>query len=112
MHLYRRLGRLRHELQALRSRNSYYHHDRSDPARGLFVYERRPEGDAQPAVVVLLNFGGQDGSLSVRFPRAGRWTERLNSVDNEGPEILDVSPGQPEVTVGVPSNYGKLFVSG
>ncbi len=56
--------------------------------------------------------GGQDGSLSVRLPRTGRWTERLNSADNEVPETLQVSPGQSEVTVGIPSNYGKLFVSG
>ena len=109
--LYRRLGRLRKDLQALRSRNAYYHHDRSDLARGLVAYQRTPDNAAEPAVMVLLNFGDYDGDLTVPFPRAGQWVERLNDGAGAAPETLDLAAGQTGANVRIPPNYGKLFVS-
>jgi len=109
--LYRRLGQLRKNLQALRSRNSHYHHDRSDLSRGLLAYQRTPDNHAEPAVMVLLNFGDFESDLTVPFPRAGRWVEQLNSGGGTPPETLDLPAGQTDALVRVPPNYGKLFVS-
>ncbi|GMQ88067.1 MAG: alpha-amylase family glycosyl hydrolase [Gammaproteobacteria bacterium] len=108
--LYRKLGQLRHDLQALRSRNAYFHYEQSDLGRGLVAYQRTPDNDADPAVVVLINFGAQESTLNVPFPRGGRWTEQLNNAADEAPEILDLVAGQTEVTVSIPSNYGKVWV--
>ena len=106
--LYRRLGRLRHRYQALRSRSSYYHFDRSDPHRGLVAFERHPDDPADPAVMVLINFDAFDGELTVPFPRAGRWTEQLTG---DPAADLDLAPGATDATVRIPSNFGKVFVS-
>jgi maltooligosyltrehalose trehalohydrolase len=109
--LYRRLGQMRKNLQALRSRNSYYHFDRSHLDRGLLAYQRTPDNNAEPAVMVLLNFGEYEGELSVLFPRSGHWVEQLNHSDGHTAETLDLPPGDVEATVRISSNYGKLFVS-
>lgn len=106
--LYRRLGGLRRRYQALRSRQSYFHYDRSDLNRGLLAYQRDPDDPNEPAVMVLLNFGDQDGELSIPFPKAGRWTEQLNG---QPAETLNLGLGDTERPVRVPANYGKLFVS-
>ena len=109
--LYRRLGQLRKNLQALRSRNAYYHYDRSDLSRGLLAYQRTPDNSAEPAVMVLINFGDFDGELNVPFPRAGQWVEQLNSNAGDTPETLTLADGQTDAIVRIPSNFGKLFVS-
>ncbi len=110
--LYRRLGRLRHEFQALRSRNAWYHHDRSDPGRGLIAYERMPDQGAEPTVMVLLNFGAFDGSIRAPFPRPGQWTDRLAGSAGDGALVLQLQAGDTDVEVAVPSNYGRVLVSG
>ena len=110
--LYRRLGQLRHEFQALRSRNAWYHHDRSDPGRGLIVYQRCPDHGAEPTVMVLLNFSGVDGIMQVPFPRPGEWIDRLGGTAADGALALDLPPGETDVEVAVPSNYGRVLVSG
>jgi 1,4-alpha-glucan branching enzyme len=109
--LYRRLGQLRKSLQALRSRNAWFHFDRSHLDRGLLAYERNPDDSTGPAVMVLLNFGEYEGELRVPFPRPGRWSEQLNHGDVSAAETVDLPPGQVEATVRIPSNYGKIFVS-
>lgn len=105
--LYRKLGQLRHQVAALRSRSSYYHYEHSDLARGLVAYQRNPNNPNDSSVMVLLNFGSEDGYLSVPFPKSGRWVEHLNGAQ----EVIDLPPGQTEVTLTAPSNYGKIFVS-
>lgn len=109
--LYRRLGQLRKRLAALRSRNSYFHFDRSDLDRGLLAYQRTPDNAAEPAVMVLLNFGEYEGELTVPFPRAGQWVEQLNHGPDQPGEALDLAPGRLDAAVRVPPNYGKVFVS-
>jgi maltooligosyltrehalose trehalohydrolase len=109
--LYRRLGQLRHELEALRSRAAWYHHDRSDPSRGLIAYQRCPGHGAEPTVVVLLNFGPADGAIQVPFPRPGRWIDRLDGTEAEGAFVIDLPPNETDVSVDVPSNYGRILVS-
>jgi 1,4-alpha-glucan branching enzyme len=109
--LYRRLGRLRHEFQALRSRSAWYHHDRSDPVRGLIVYQRCPDHGAEPTAMVLLNFSAVDSVIRVPFPRPGQWTDRLGGTAADGALVLDLAPGETDIEVTVPSNYGRVLVS-
>ena len=109
--LYRRLGRLRAGHQALRSRSSYYYYRESDPDRGLVAYHRAPDDPAQSWVMVFINFGAYTGSIELKFPLAGRWREQLNQFDQPDlAELIKVADTAAEVSVQVPSHYGKLFV--
>lgn len=84
-------------------------HARTSPPLGDHF---KAKGARSPPAVVLINFGVQEGTLNVPFLRGGRWAEQLNDADNEAPETLEWVAGQTEATVSIPSNYGKVFVSG
>lgn len=109
--LYRRLGRLRHRYQALRSRHNWYHHDRSDLGRGLVAYQRLPDDPADPIAMVLLNFGADDATLRIPFPRPGRWTDRLHGGPEQDALVLALDADRTDLEVGIPSNYGRVLIS-
>ncbi len=107
VNLYRKMGQLRQTYQALRSRNAYYHYEHSDLGRGLVAYQRIPDNNTDPTVMILLNFGDFDGTLTVPFPRAGIWHEKVNGNN----EVLEVPGDFANVAINIPSNYGKVFIS-
>lgn len=107
VNLYRRLGKLRQQYQALRSRIAYYYHHHSDLDRGLIAYQRIPDNSNEPSVMVLLNFGNFSGTLRVPFPKAGPWHEQLNGHE----DILEVPSDLAVMNIDIPSNYGKVFIS-
>ncbi|MCI5120832.1 MAG: hypothetical protein D3908_06515 [Candidatus Electrothrix sp. AUS4] len=105
VNLYRRLGKLRHQFSALRSRNSLFYRQCSKLDKGLVAYLRLPEEQNDPAVLVLINFSDQDGALRVPFS-SGRWQEQMVP---EKKETIKVSrSGDYEVYLS--SNSGKIFV--
>lgn len=107
VNLYRAMGQLRHQYQALRSRKAYYHHEESDLGRGLVAYQRIPDNNTDPTVMILINFSSQDDTLSVPFPRAGRWIEQINGHEEE----LEVPGDYAHMKISIPSNYGKVYIS-
>jgi 1,4-alpha-glucan branching enzyme len=102
--LYRILGGLRRDHQALRSRRSWYYHLESRPSEGLIAYRREAEAPEE-IVVVFLNFSDFDQTLTLPFPRAGLWRE---CIDNN--EEITVGADGDIIDVRVPSNYGRVFV--
>jgi maltooligosyltrehalose trehalohydrolase len=111
--LYRRLGQLRRASRALRSRESFYYWQQSLQGSQLIAYHRRapanPVGPEEYAMVIL-NFGGSADTITVPFPKAGVWTEKLDASFRAAPMTITVaSAGDPQ-SIALPSNYGYIFI--
>ncbi len=104
VNLYRKLGKLRKDYVALRSRCSYYYHIESNLNEGIAAYLRKTSFESDTnAVLVVLNFS--EGTKNISLPlHEGRWEEVLTP---ENQEVLNVN-GEP-VHIEVSSNYGKIF---
>ncbi len=113
--LYRRLGALRREHRALRSRQSYYYYQQSASAAQTIAYHRRAAAfGAQPEefAVVFLNFSDVAARVALPFPAAGRYREVLDDPFRAGAhlEIVVSAPGEFHEVL-VPSNYGQIFIT-
>ena len=109
IHLYRVLGRLRHEYPSLRSRESFYCHTESRPQAGVIIYRRHSTPDGQVALVIL-NFSGNTQSIDVAFPESGEYREMIDDSIRPVPYVITANvPGQ-LVSVEAPSHYGFVFV--
>jgi 1,4-alpha-glucan branching enzyme len=115
--LYRRLGALRREHRALRSRESFYYFAQSDVSAQTIAYHRRAEPfGAQPEelAVVFLNFSDLDARLVLPFPAAGRYREVLDDPFRAAAgahlEIAVSAPGEFHEVL-IPSNYGQIFIT-
>ena len=112
--LYRRLGTLRRNSRALRSRDSYFYFQQSLQGTAILAYHRHAAADATHAeefAMVLLNFGDNSGSIAVPFPKAGTWREMID--DDARPSHFDItiaSDGDTPPAIIVPSHYGFVFV--
>jgi len=110
--LYRILGRLRSSTPALRSRESYYFFQQSLQGNNVIAYYRHAAATATAAdqfAMVLINFSANPGTITVPFPKAGVWTEKINA--DVSPMGLNVAAANDPQTVTVPSWYGYVFVS-
>lgn len=118
VNLYRRLGVLRRQFRALRSRDLFYYNEQSNPAKKAIAYRRRATATAtQPEEIamVFLNFSDDEFEFSVAFPKAGQYREMLDDTFRHARgepslEIKVANAGDPR-TVLVPSNYGAIFVT-
>lgn len=109
--LHRILGKLRHTFPALRSRQSFYDNVNSRPAEGIVVYHRRTSA-AEQIAIVFLNFADQQKTISVPFPEKGTYREMIDDDVRSVPLTIAVQNPNQFITVGVPSNYGYVFVNG
>jgi 1,4-alpha-glucan branching enzyme len=113
--LYRRLGTLRRNSRALRSRDSFFYFQQSLQGTAILAYHRHAPaeaGHAEEYAMVLLNFGDNSGSIAVPFPKAGTWREMIDDGDAR-PSHFDItvaSDGDTPPAIIVPSHYGFVFV--
>jgi 1,4-alpha-glucan branching enzyme len=108
--LCRILGTLRAANRALRGRESYYYYQQSLTGNAIVAYHRHaPASGAAPEqyAMVLLNFGSAAGQISLPFPKAGTWTE---SVDSTAPPLSIAHDGD-SASITVPGNYGYVFLT-
>jgi 1,4-alpha-glucan branching enzyme len=110
--LYRIMGILRREKRCLNSRGFFYYYDEDQHRRqGVVVFRRHadagPDGPEQDAIVIL-NFWDRDANIWVPFPRAGRWQEQIDQLENPRPPIDVAQPGEWK-PVRVPSNFGSVY---
>jgi len=112
--LYRRLGGLRREHRALRSRDSFYYNQQSRPADGVVAYRRRAAAtatEAEEVAMVFLNFSGVERDISIPFPKAGTYREMIDNPRADGqPFEITVEHDDQVRQVTVPSNYGQIFI--
>jgi maltooligosyltrehalose trehalohydrolase len=111
--LYRRLGQLRRASRALRSRELFYYWQQSLQGSQLIAFHRHaPAGPAGPEeyAMVILNFSGSADTISVPFPKAGVWTEKLDASFRPAPLTVTVASAGDTQTITVPSNYGYIFI--
>jgi hypothetical protein len=109
--LYRILGQLRAASPALRSRESYYYYQQSLQGNSIVAYQRHAPATATAAeqyAMVLLNFSGNPGAITIPFPKAGIWTEKINA--DISPMTLNAASDGVSLTVSVPSWYGYVFL--
>jgi hypothetical protein len=74
----------------------------------LIAYHRHAaaaNGEAEEYAMVLLNFSENANQISVPFPKAGVWTEMIDSA-----ATVNVSEAGAVQTISVPSHYGMVFV--
>ncbi|HLJ34808.1 MAG TPA: alpha-amylase family glycosyl hydrolase [Ktedonobacteraceae bacterium] len=107
--LYQILGSLRHTYPALRSRECYYYNVQSRTQDGIVAYSRQSTPTEQIAIVVL-NFSGVQQAISLPFPVTGTYREMIDNDVRQTPYDIVVSSANQDVTIGVPSNYGYVFV--
>ena len=114
--VYRRMGKLRRALPALRGPNFFYYNVESRPGEGLIAFRRSSaagNGVAQQHALVVLNFSDQPRRITLSAPSAGRYREmldRLNRAPGNERELVAAQAGDPLV-IEVPSNYGQVFVT-
>ncbi len=113
--LYRRMGKLRKALPALRSRDFFYFNTQSRPADGVIAFQRGGRvvaGQQTQVALVVLNFSDLDHAVTVAAPVAGTYREMLDRVNRGGAELdlVAVNVNDP-LTIAVPSNYGRVFVT-
>jgi 1,4-alpha-glucan branching enzyme len=114
--LYRILARLRRSCRALRSRESFYYNQQSRPGDQIVAYRRTAPATAtepEQNAMVFLNFADVEREISVPFPRAGRYRERIDADSRPAGQSLEiaVSTDGEFHRVLVPSNYGYVFIS-
>ncbi len=111
--LYRRLGQLRRSNRALRSRESFFYWQQSLQGNQLLAYHRHATANSsgpEQYAMVLLNFGPATDTITVPFPKAGVWTEKLDASFRPAPLTVNVATPGDAQTIKVPSNYGYIFI--
>jgi maltooligosyltrehalose trehalohydrolase len=109
--LYRILGQLRASTPALRSRSSYFYYQQSLQGTSIIAYSRYAAATAtqpQQYAMVLLNFRASAGTITVPFPAAGVWIEKIDAEVN--PTSVNVVTAGDAQTITVPSWYGHVYV--
>jgi len=111
--VYRRMGKLRRALPALRSRDFFYFNTQSRPGDGVVAFQRRASvGQGQQIALVVINFSDQDRTLTLRAPAPGTYREMLDRLNRAGSELdLAATNANDPITIAVPSNYGQIFVT-
>jgi 1,4-alpha-glucan branching enzyme len=114
--VYRRMGRLRRALRALRSRDLFYYSAESRPADGVIAFRRSAapvNGVPGQIAIVAINFSDATRTVVVPAPAAGTYRElldRLNRPAGTELEIVAANAGDPLALI-IPSNYGQVFVT-
>jgi maltooligosyltrehalose trehalohydrolase len=110
--LYRILGQLRASAPALRSRSSYFFFQQSLQGTSVVAYSRYAAATAarpQQYAMVFLNFSSSAGIITVPFPEAGVWVEKVDADVN--PTSVNVATAGDNQTITVPSWYGRVYVN-
>jgi 1,4-alpha-glucan branching enzyme len=109
--LYRILGQLRASTPALRSRSSYFYYQQSLQGTSIVAYSRYAAAtatQAQQYAMVLLNFSASPATITVPFPAAGVWVEKVDADVN--PTSVSVVTAGDAQAITVPSWYGRVYV--
>lgn len=101
--LYRRLGKVRQNVDCLRSRNVYVERDHSLSSEGSVVY-RRFEGDSE--AVVMLNFSEHERQVFLPL-RAGQWKEAIYPQQRP---TLHVATDYELHPLSCPPHFGVVYV--
>ncbi|HKK23675.1 MAG TPA: hypothetical protein VJ947_08310 [Pseudohaliea sp.] len=79
--LYRRMATIRHGHRALKARGEFfYDHEEPHLAKRVIVFHRSAPTDGKAAeeqLMIALNFGDADATVSARFRTPGRWVDAL-----------------------------------
>ena len=111
--LYRRLGQLRRNNQALRSRSSFYYNQQSLQGNQVIAYHRFRARHQHRCGTV--RHGARSTSEAptpasqVPFPKAGVWTEMLDA-DIRSALTISVGAANDLQTITVRSHYGLVFL--
>jgi hypothetical protein len=102
--LYRKLAALRRDVSPVR-RGSFYFHNNWDEcqSRGALLFSRE---DAEGYLLAAVNFTDQDINTRFWFSSAGNYREVLHGRDN----LTDLPENAP-ISITIPSNYGRVWLS-
>lgn len=104
--LYRHLGGLRKQHQALRAPRENAKVECNEPDRDLLVYRRWKNNEV---MIVALNFSDEDRNVDIPFGHTGRWVDILEAAYGHPPfEVNVIDPASHEST-SIPSNFGRIF---
>ena len=114
--VYRRMGKLRRALPALRSHDFFYYNVESRPIDGVIAFRRRAAGqggEPDQIALVVLNFSDSIRTIHLSAPVAGTYREMLDRLNRPaGIELEKVAVQLGDnLTITVPPNYGHVFVT-
>jgi len=112
--LYRRLGKLRQSVRALRSRDFLCYNAQSPRADGVIIYRRTAaaeNGQPEQNAIVAVNFSDVDRTVSVPLPVPGTYTELLDASNRSAPLRFTSTTTNELVNVQINSNYGIILVA-
>jgi hypothetical protein len=114
--VYRRMGKLRRALPALRSRDFFYYNVESRPGEGLIAFRRKApgsQGGPDQIAIVVLNFSDSVRQITLPAPAAGTYREMLDRLNRPVGTELELIAGAAgaALTVTVNPNYGQVFVT-
>jgi len=110
--VYRRMGKLRRALPALRSRDYFYYSAESRPGEGVIAFRRASTNPAQIAIVAL-NFSDFATSVTVPAPSAGSYREMLDPAFQApgAVRVLTAAKAGDPLEIAITSWYGRVFVT-
>ena len=111
--LYRRLGQLRRNHRALRSRESFFYFQQSLQGNQALAYHRRASAtaaDAEDFAMVALNFGVTAVDIQIPFPKRGVWQEVLDDDVRSASFTINIPAQGASQRITVPSHYGWVFI--
>jgi 1,4-alpha-glucan branching enzyme len=114
--VYRRMGKLRRALPALRGPAFFYYNVQSRPPEGLIAIRRSAPGSGgspEQHALVILNFSNAERTVTLPAPRAGTYREMLDRLNRPAGSELELTAAAEGdgLLITVPSHYGRVFVS-
>jgi hypothetical protein len=86
----------------------------SRPSEGVIAYRRRASlgaGQGDQIVIVVINFGDIDRTISIPAPAAGIYREMVDRQTAHPVADLAAAKAGDALTIHVPSNYGRIVVT-
>jgi hypothetical protein len=90
---------------------TYYYYQQSHQQNQVIAYHRYAPAtaiDPEEWAMVLLNFAGSAGKISVPFPKAGKWQEMLDA--DQQTNIIAVAVDGEMQNPTVNANYGMVWI--
>jgi maltooligosyltrehalose trehalohydrolase len=104
--LVRKLIRLRHTREQLRTGDHYFYNNHEFyQSKGIVLFSRRHQDRFS---LIALNFSDQDQTVPFVFPLDGDYFEDLHGNDVDSLNLKNVASGI-ETNIVIPSNYGRVW---
>ena len=104
--LYRKLGKLRNTLAALRAPRGQAKQEYCNTSDRILLYRRWTENEV---IIIAINFSENEQYVPIPFGHAGHWADLLDAAFNNPSFEIDVADPTARVWVSIPGSFGRIF---